>query len=184
MVEGGVILERNTHKCVHYIQVVHLFWLQDVSAPRGSSSCSCKYKTLTSVSSTHQFCICNWRRPFWGQNVLQSEQVYHVYYAQESLPFLPSFSHYKSEGPCEIPPCKPNSPFLWQSGEQMRWGELVSTLQESCMDFQREHCFPCNSEEDSQRLESLGREAYSCVYDYHLHCQSPELWSLKRRAQG
>ena len=36
--------------------------------------------------------FCNWRRPFWGRNVLLSEAVYHVSYAQKNhqIPILES----------------------------------------------------------------------------------------------
>ena len=48
-----------------------------------------------------QFCICNWRS-FWGRNVLQSEQVYHVYYAQESLPLLPWIYALTKDANCSV----------------------------------------------------------------------------------
>ena len=35
------------------------------------------------TSKTLFFPLCYWRRPFWGQNILLSEAVYHVSYAQE-----------------------------------------------------------------------------------------------------
>ena len=48
---------------------------------RAFFSCKNGYKT----NHHHDFCtpFCNWRRPFWDRNVLSSEAVYHMSYAQE-----------------------------------------------------------------------------------------------------
>ena len=44
------------------------------------------------VQTNHWFVLypfCNWRRPFWGRNILPSEAVYHVFYTQE--PTIPLY---------------------------------------------------------------------------------------------
>ena len=74
-----------------------------------------------------------------------------------------------------------NSPFLWQSGKQMKWGQMASTLLVSCKGFQGEDPnFQWHPEEGSWKLELLVWQVRShwFLHDLAPCCYFPELQSL------